>query len=137
MADLSEDKAICSASELENGGKGVRFMIKQDGEAKPAFVVRYRDEVYAYLNQCGHQPMELDWGNAVFFDYEGEALICSTHGAMYSPTTGACLQGRCQGKGLTRIDVNEANGNVYLVPEHGLEFDQGSNKPSGAEGSQA
>lgn len=59
--------------------------------------------------------MELDLGNAAFFDLKGEHLICSTHGAIYSPVSGICLQGRCQGRGLTRIDVSESDGNVYLI----------------------
>ena len=60
------------------------------------------------------RSIELDWQEGKFFDLSGLYLICSTHGAMYSPESGRCLGGRCNGKGLTPLAVSEHDGNIYL-----------------------
>ncbi|MGE5386724.1 MAG: Rieske (2Fe-2S) protein [Betaproteobacteria bacterium] len=106
-------RLICAAADLEEGGRGVRFSIKQSGREIPAFAVRFGGHVYAYLNQCGHVPVELDWQEGAFFDDSKLYLICSTHGALYSPETGQCLGGRCQGRGLIPLPVVERDGAIY------------------------
>jgi nitrite reductase/ring-hydroxylating ferredoxin subunit len=75
--------------------------------------VRYQGSVRAYLNRCGHMPMELDWEQGKFFDREGLHLVCSTHGALYEPGSGRCLGGPCTG-GLVPIAVEERDGMIYL-----------------------
>jgi nitrite reductase/ring-hydroxylating ferredoxin subunit len=67
----------------------VRFEVDYVGAQAPAFVVRFRGRVVAYLNRCGHMPMELDWREGVFFDSEGRDLLCSTHGAAYDAASGS------------------------------------------------
>jgi nitrite reductase/ring-hydroxylating ferredoxin subunit len=52
----------------------------------------------------------------VFFDGDQEYLICSTHGALYSPETGKCISGRCNGNGLKPLNVVEENSRITLVP---------------------
>ncbi|OGA18122.1 MAG: hypothetical protein A3G25_21935 [Betaproteobacteria bacterium RIFCSPLOWO2_12_FULL_63_13] len=107
------ERVICSSSALEDSGAGVRFEVGQGDEKVGAFAVRYEGQVYAYLNRCAHVFMELDWKPGQFFDQEGQHLICSTHGAVYSPDTGACLGGPCNGA-LARIEVEERDGLIYL-----------------------
>lgn len=111
---------ICQAGELANGGRGVRFSVRRAGRVEPAFVIRFGDRVHAYLNQCAHVPMQLDWVEGEFFDYSKLYLICSTHGALYEPSTGRCRGGRCVGlgRGLIPLPVEERDGAIYL-----LEFD--------------
>ena len=106
--------AICASEELIEGGDGVRFDLEHQGETVPAFAVRYKGQVYAYLNRCGHIAMELDWKPGKFFDAEGEYLLCSTHGALYAPDSGACRGGPCRGTGLTRLRAFEENGRVLI-----------------------
>ena len=107
-------RLICAGSDLADGGDGVRFDIEINGETAPAFAIRYGGRVYAYLNRCAHIEMELDWKPGKFFDADGEYLICSTHGALYAPESGACRGGPCRGAPLRRLDVFEADGRVYL-----------------------
>lgn len=113
------ERVICSSSALENSGEGVRFEVAHGDEAVKAFAVRYEGRVYAYLNRCAHVAMELDWTPGQFFDQEGQHLICSTHGAVYSPETGACLGGPCSGA-LAQIEVEERDGFVFL--KSGVKF---------------
>ena len=111
------ERLICTAADLVEQGRGVRFTLEQDGVAKPAFVVRFGGQLHAYLNQCGHVPVELDWREGEFFDDSRLYLICATHGALYDPTDGQCVGGRCAGRGLVPLPVTERDGHVYLMEE--------------------
>lgn len=115
---MAESKRlICASAELAEGGLGVRFEAASGADAAPAFVVRFRGQARAYLNRCGHTPMELDWKPGEFFDASGLYLICATHGALFDPATGACLGGRCNGRGLDVLPMVEENGEVFLIQE--------------------
>jgi nitrite reductase/ring-hydroxylating ferredoxin subunit len=107
-------RLICASGELAEGGDGVRFELVWEGETAPAFAIRHCGRVYAYLNRCAHIAMELDWKEGKFFDTDGEYLICSTHGALYAPESGACRGGPCRGAKLVGLNVFEADGRVYL-----------------------
>ena len=113
-ATAARARLICTSAELADGGDGVRFELIRDGESVAAFAIRYSGRVYAYLNRCGHIAMELDWKQGKFFDAEGEYLICSTHGALYAPQSGACRGGPCRGAPLAAVEVYEADGGIYL-----------------------
>lgn len=110
-------RLICASDGLAEGGLGVRFEVDVFSGPEPAFAVRYRGRAYAFLNRCGHTPMELDWKPGEFFDSSGLYLICATHGALFDPVTGACLGGRCNGRGLVALRVVEENDGVYLIQE--------------------
>ena len=93
----------------------MRFCHERDGVSEAAFAIRFAGKAHAYLNRCGHVPMEIDWQAGRFFDYSGLYLTCGTHGALYAPETGECVGGRCNGKGLRPLDVVERDGSVYLI----------------------
>ncbi len=110
-------RLICDADALQEGGRGVRFEVQREGQTQQAFVVRFRGLPRAYLNQCGHVPVELDWQEGEFFDDSRLYLICSTHGALYDPTSGRCMAGRCTGRGLKPLCVEEREGRIYLLED--------------------
>lgn len=112
MAD--DERLICAAGELVDGGPGVRFQIEHEGVALPAFAVRHAGRVHAYVNRCAHVGVELDWQPGDFFDPETGMLICATHGALYDPATGVCHAGPCPGKQLTPVAVVERDGRIVL-----------------------
>ena len=114
MAD--GERLICSGETLAEGGRGVRFELTRFGKVQPAFVVRYDGQPRAFLNQCGHVPVELDWQEGEFLDDSRLYLICATHGALYAPDSGRCLGGRCNGKGLEKLAVTEVDGAVFYTP---------------------
>jgi nitrite reductase/ring-hydroxylating ferredoxin subunit len=107
-------RLICASDELAERGDGVRFELQWEGGTASAFAIRHGGRVYAYLNRCAHIAMELDWKQGKFFSGDGEYLICSTHGALYAPESGACRGGPCRGAKLVDLDVFEAGGTVYL-----------------------
>ena len=109
------ERLICAAADLSELGRGVRFEIDRHGQPQQAFVVRFDGQPRAFLNQCGHVPVELDWQEGKFFDDSRLYLICSTHGALYHPASGQCVGGRCAGRGLISLPVVERDGHVYLI----------------------
>ena len=111
---VERERVICPSSALADSGRGVRFEVEYFGEKAPAFVVRYRGRVHAYINRCAHVEMELDWQEGVFFDSDGRDLLCSTHGATYEASTGRCIGGPCNGSPLLKVLVEERDGNVYF-----------------------
>lgn len=108
---------ICEASALQEGGRGVRFQVDWFGRSEPAFAVRYRGKVWAFLNRCAHVPVELDWQEGEFFDSDGRYLICATHGALYEPSSGICVLGPCRGRRLVPLRVVERDGQVFWLPK--------------------
>jgi nitrite reductase/ring-hydroxylating ferredoxin subunit len=109
------ERLICASRDLLDGGDGVRFEVRWMGEPAPAFAIRHRGRVHAYLNRCAHVPIELDWQPGKFFDFTGLYLVCAVHGALYDPRTGACEGGRCEGRGLKPLQVVERSGSVFLI----------------------
>ncbi len=106
---------ICASADLVDGGDGVRFVVQRGGRDVAAFAVRFRGKVYAYFNRCAHVAVELDWQPGRFFDSDGLYLICATHGALYRPESGACVEGPCRGGRLEMLPVVERDGGVYLA----------------------
>lgn len=108
---------LCASNQVEEGGTGFRFELDWHGAPAAAFVIRHRGRVHAYLNRCGHVPVELDWQPGEFFDTSRLYLLCATHGALYDPATGACLGGRCNGRGLVVLPIEERDGHLFLIEE--------------------
>ncbi len=123
MADVTGKQfVLCKSNELKEKGPGLRFLVKINGEVRPAFVLRFSDKPWAYLNECAHQTMELDLQRGLFFDRSGQYIICATHGALYSPDKGLCISGRCDGRSLTQLSVIETGKNICFVAGAGIEF---------------
>lgn len=108
---------ICTSAAVDEGGKGIRFPLTAGGEDGTGFVIRYGGTVYAYLNRCAHVPIELDWNEGEFFESSGLYVMCSTHGAIYTPETGRCAGGPCRGGRLRPITVIERDGQVFWQPD--------------------
>lgn len=103
---------------MVDAGTGYRFSVVRYGRQVPAFVVRFKGKVQAYINECGHIPAELDWLAGEFFDDSKLYLVCSIHGALYAPDTGRCLGGPCQGRGLKPLRVVEIDGQIFLQDDN-------------------
>ncbi len=114
---------VCQSELLVEGRDGVRFAWQSQANRKPtpAFVVRFDGLPRAYLNECRHVPVELDWPTGKFFDESGLYLVCATHGAMYSPDNGRCQGGPCASRGLRKLECKEAHGSIWVEqPSHGV-----------------
>lgn len=114
---MTDPRSLCAAAALVNGGEGVRFQVAGLNGPVPAFVIRYRGRVRAWVNQCPHIGVELDWLPGQVFDDSGLYLICATHGALFLPESGLCVAGPCKGRALKSVPVSERDGLVFLAQE--------------------
>jgi nitrite reductase/ring-hydroxylating ferredoxin subunit len=102
---------LCHSNELSDGGLAVPFDVIYGGQTCRAFAIRFKGVAHAYLNRCSHVAMEMDT--------TGQFLICSTHGALYRPDSGACAGGPCNG-GLIPITLSEQGGVVHWHTDFNL-----------------
>ena len=111
---ILDDKVVIPSIDLLNCEKGIRFPLPQLGSHVTGFVIRFNDKAYAYINQCAHVSVELDWNEGDFFSSQHDFIICSTHGAHYRPDNGFCVMGPCKGKSLKPIALIEQNGEITI-----------------------
>lgn len=111
---VEQDVIVIDSAAVQDGGKGVRFPLTALGEFATGFVVRFNQLPYAYVNQCAHVSVELDWNEGEFFTAQGDYLICATHGAHYRPDNGFCVLGPCKGKSLKPIALVEKNQKIMI-----------------------
>ena len=112
----SDARHLCAADALVERGRALVFDVLHFGEPARAFALRFDGRVVAYLNRCVHVPSELDWQAGEFLDAERAWIVCSTHGALYAPTSGRCVGGPCGRGRLTALVVEERDGEVYWYP---------------------
>ena len=103
----------CSAADLAPG-RTAKFRLACRGRALEGFVVNHDGEYHAYVNRCPHVGTPLDlWPND-FLSEDGRTVICSTHGALYEPSTGYCTAGPCAGDSLARLPL-QRDGDTIIV----------------------
>jgi len=110
-------RVICPVEKLVEGGQGARFDWPPAGGEGKGFAVRFDGKARAYVNRCPHLGVELDWQPGEFFEDSGLYLVCSTHGAIFEPSTGLCVSGPCRGARLEAIAVEERDGLVQLADD--------------------
>ena len=92
---------------LEDGDcKGLMF---DDAEI---FVVKHDGQLFAYVNQCPHLGINLEWLEDQFLDVEKQFIHCSTHGALFMIDSGECVSGPCQGEFLQPIEIKQEGSDI-------------------------
>lgn len=105
-------RSLCAEAAIAEG-EGRGFVFGSGIAREPIFVIRWRGVLHGYRNACPHVGTPLDWPENRFFDVEGEFLMCGTHGAVFRPEDGVCIEGPCRGCALTRIALHVENGVIY------------------------
>lgn len=108
-------------------GQSAAFAYRDEyGLIAEGFVFRRNGQLYAYRNQCRHQPLTLDYGDGELFTEDGSYLLCRNHGALFEPATGLCISGPCTGASLfpLRAELNGDEVEVFAIKEgSGLELE--------------
>lgn len=95
---------VCASSALgERRHRVVDILYR--GNTQSAIVLRYRNQVYAYINQCVHMPKPLDCERDAVFDPDSGLLRCSMHGILYDPRTGISVSTLCEGASLQALRI--------------------------------
>ncbi len=78
-------------------------------------LVCYGDnQLVAYLNQCPHTGVNLNWQQDQCFDFEQRYLACSLHGALFQPEDGVCIYGPCRGQSLQSVPLIIEAGGIFI-----------------------
>jgi nitrite reductase/ring-hydroxylating ferredoxin subunit len=110
-------RELCPSSTLIERGLAFRFTVHDGFRERQAIALRFEGRAVAYINECAHVPIELDFNPGDVFDLSRQYLICSTHGAYYDPSNGLCLGGPCPGRHLTPLKLVERDNVVWLIEE--------------------
>jgi len=107
----------CAAGALEPG-RTATFQLMCGGRVVSGFIVNHDGRHHAYVNRCPHAGTPLDWWPNEFLTEDGRHLICATHGAVFAPDTGTCVEGPCPGARLQTLAVaREGESLVVTCPE--------------------
>lgn len=105
---------ICRVDDIpDRSGRG--YTVELDGETRAIVVVRIGASVRAYVNECPHLGLNLDWEPDHFLDFEKRHILCGKHGALFRIGDGACVYGPCLGQSLEPVAVTVRDGEVSLA----------------------
>ena len=95
-------------------GQTAKFRLERRGKVVEGFIINVYGSHRAYVNRCPHAGTPLDlWPNE-FLTEDGQHLICATHGAIFDPRSGLCVEGPCPGATLEPLVV-ETHGPRLVV----------------------
>ena len=105
---------LCHESELVNY-QARSFSVETAQGAIELFLVRQDRRIRAYLNNCPHLSIPLNWQPDEFLSLEGTHIQCSTHGALFTMEEGHCIAGPCTGQSLTPLTIEQQDdGKIVL-----------------------
>ena len=105
LVDGGEPIRLCALSDLD--ATGAKSVVLGTGlEQKRYIVTRSGDCVRCYINRCPHKGTPLETFADRFLDETGGLLICSTHGARFRVSDGACIAGPCVGAQLQSCKIS-------------------------------
>lgn len=88
-----------------------------DGEEVECFAVRRGGDIFAYVNQCPHEEMPLQWEGGSFLSLDKQRIFCQVHGASFDMASGAAVSGPALPDGcLMKVPLLIENGEVRLKP---------------------
>jgi nitrite reductase/ring-hydroxylating ferredoxin subunit len=105
---------LCRVDDIpDNGAKGFPGA---GGRFTGLVAIRQGSDVYVYENACPHIGTPLDWTPDRFLSADGRFIICATHGAEFTISSGTCISGPCKGDRLTSINVEVCDGVIHVPP---------------------
>lgn len=88
------------------------------GRRYKVIVLRRGARVFGWRDLCPHYAggTPMAWKRDAYLNGDGTYLACHAHGAWFDIETGACVQGPCLGKRLTRVPLAIGpNGDVSIA----------------------
>ncbi|MDC0074323.1 Rieske 2Fe-2S domain-containing protein [Alphaproteobacteria bacterium] len=111
---LTKSNPICSIDSLILGEAKSFSFGKRPNDFEIFIVCSNESKFYAYLNNCPHQHIPLDFKPGVFLNRDKSAIQCSTHGAQFNINNGLCFKGPCSGKYLISIPISIKKNMIYF-----------------------
>lgn len=99
MSQAETEQLLCQLTDIPDAGA-----IEAEAFGESIVLLRYGEQVTAYLNICPHAGRPLNWAPGRFLLSHGQ-LVCAAHGAAFKPETGECIGGPCKGQSLKRFTI--------------------------------
>lgn len=96
-------------------GQARKFNFEREGQRQEGFILRVGSGLVAYHNRCPHWGVDLDMGEGRFYSELTERIFCSSHGALFVPSTGYCDAGPCAGDSLERFELTLDGADAVLT----------------------
>lgn len=86
---------LCRLDDLEDPGSHCFKVVFDGGESEPYefFVVRKGDCAFAYVNDCPHQFLPLNWKTHSFLNLARTRILCVMHAGTFDIETGQVMSG--------------------------------------------
>ena len=110
-----DNSVIINKNNFKKSADTILFDIPSAENKEQGFLVWFDGEFKAYLNQCRHMDVCLDWQPNEFFDEDNKFIVCATHGALYQPQSGVCIAGPCNGKNLIAMPYEITNDFIVVT----------------------
>lgn len=109
---------LCAVEGLDDPGSRAFTVIFGDGRTLDIFVVRRGDALRAYVNDCPHQHLPLNWHTDRFLTAEKDRILCVMHAATFDIPTGAVLSGPMPAScALTPVPIRIEDGLIRLAAD--------------------
>lgn len=105
---------LCKTTDIEDPGSK-SFEVKISHQTRSIFVVHKNGEFFAYINQCPHTGVNLEWQEDQFLDLDKELIQCATHDALFAIDSGECLFGPCTGEFLKALPLSIEGDEIHLT----------------------
>ena len=111
---VEKKQRLCRFEEIpEDGCKG--FSIQYQGRDLELFILKRKDKLYAYKNNCPHTGASLNWKPDVFMDFDDLYIQCAIHGARFEVETGSCVWGPCAKQFLIKVKFEIIDNDIYIL----------------------
>jgi len=104
---------LCKITDVGEGGKEVCVQ----SASGPVYIMLfpYQGAIRAFVNECPHLRMPLNWAPDTFMLRGQSLLICAHHGAQFDLGSGKCIGGACRGTDLKRVRISINGDSIWLA----------------------
>lgn len=112
LLEIKEIKPLANIKQLSNA----KATIVESSEHGSVVLIKFDDEVKAYVNNCPHQDVPLNEAYKIDVNPFEKTMKCSVHDAFFRIEDGLCVEGPCWDDSLQTLNVQvDDQGDVYLV----------------------
>ncbi len=109
---------LCHVDELDDPGSRAFTLVFEDGHALDIFLVHARGLFRAYVNDCPHQRLPLNWQTDRFLTHDRQRILCVMHAATFAIETGEALSGPMPlSCALTPVPIRRDGRRILLARE--------------------
>ncbi|MFB6123478.1 MAG: Rieske (2Fe-2S) protein [Haloferacaceae archaeon] len=112
---MAHETRVADVSDVPNGGSSLFTVEDSAGTECEVILVPCDAGVEAWVNVCPHESQRFDRGSGATL--REDEILCPRHGSMFDACAGDCDNGPASGTSLTSVDVDVADGTVFLTDD--------------------